>query len=287
VRSSNPVLTRLGEARGQGRGPSPSGYGQPGYGQPGYSQPGYGQPAPYGHGQPGFPPGAPPAVGRTMDLDDVVVRTIALLAVTGLAGAIAWWLVPDTSVALLAIVGGSLAGFVLALVIAFGRITNPLIIAGYAVLQGAVLGTVSRYYEAAYGGIVIQAVVATFAVFFGMAMLYKFRVLRATPRFTKFVLGALIGFVGLALVNLVLYLVGFNTGLTPGPTGEVSIWAWLFAIAGVVIGALTFILDFAEVEQGVRMGLPEKFSWYCAFGLLVGLIFLYWQILRLLSYIRR
>jgi uncharacterized YccA/Bax inhibitor family protein len=146
---------------------------------------------------------------------------------------------------------------------------------------------VSRYFEARYSGIVMQAVAGTFAVFFVMAALYKFRVLRATPRFAKFVLGALIAFVALSLINLVAYMLNFDMGLVDYDTDQVSWLAILFAGAGIVIGALTFILDFAEVENGVRYGLPEKYAWYSAFGLLVGLIFLYWQILRMLSYLRR
>jgi uncharacterized YccA/Bax inhibitor family protein len=85
---------------------------------------------------------------------------------------------------------------------------------------------------------------------------------------------------------VVAYAVGFDIGITD-KQGAVSPIAFLFAAAGIIIGALTFILDFAAVEDGIRSGLPEKYAWYLAFGLLVGLIFLYWQILRLLSYLRR
>jgi uncharacterized YccA/Bax inhibitor family protein len=223
-----------------------------------------------------------------MAIDDVVVRTVGLLLLTGLAGAAAWVLLPDGPVVGLAVLGSAIAGLVLGLVIAFRQITNPVVIALYAVVQGVLLGVVSRFYEARFPGIVFEAVAATFAVFFGMAVLYKFRVLRATPRFTKFLLGALIGFVLLSLLNWVVYLFGGNLGLVDySVDGKVSFVPILFAIGGIVIGALTFILDFAEVENGVRYGLPEKYAWYCAFGLLVGLIFLYWQILRLLSYLRR
>jgi uncharacterized YccA/Bax inhibitor family protein len=272
VRSSNPVLTRLGDAAARERGGTQ-----------------YGQ-NPFEQGQFGYPqqqPYAPPVVGRTMSLDDVVVRTVMLLALTGIAGAVSWILLPvDSPVMSLALFGSMIAGLVLGLVIAFGRITNPVVIAGYAVIQGVLLGVVSRWFEARYSGIVVQAVAGTFAIFFVMAALYKFRVLRATPKFAKFVLGALIGFVLLSLINLVAYLVGFDMGLTD-TEGEVNPLAYIFAAAGIIIGALTFILDFAEVEEGIRYGLPEKYAWYSAFGLLVGLIFLYWQILRMLSYLRR
>jgi uncharacterized YccA/Bax inhibitor family protein len=177
---------------------------------------------------------------------------------------------------------------VLGLVIAFARITNPVVIAAYALIEGVLLGVVSRWFEASYPGIVMQAVLGTFGIFFVMAALYKMRVLRATPKFAKFLIGALIAFVALSLLNFVVYLIGGGEGLGLVDTeGEVSWLAFLFCGIGIVIGALTFILDFAEVEQGVRYGLPEKYAWYSAFGLLVGLIFLYWQVLRMLSYLRR
>jgi uncharacterized YccA/Bax inhibitor family protein len=277
LRSSNPVLTHLGDVATQGRG-AQSQYGQ----NPFQNQ--YGQSGQYGYPQ--QQPYAPPA-GRTMSLDDVVVRSLALLFLTGAVAAVSWMLIPVDSAAMpLALFGSMFAGLALGLVIAFGRITNPLLIAVYAVTQGVLLGVVSRFFEERYSGIVVQAVAGTLAIFFVMAALYKFRVLRATPRFAKFVIGALIAFVLLSFVDLFAYLLGFEIGLTD-TSGDVNPVAFLFAAAGIVIGALTFILDFAAIEDGIRMGLPEKYAWYAAFGVLVGLIFLYWQVLRMLSYLRR
>jgi uncharacterized YccA/Bax inhibitor family protein len=280
VRSSNPVLTHLGDVATRERGGTQV---QPG--QNPFQQGGYGQ---YPAQQYGGYPQSPVTTGGTMTIDDVVVKTILLLVLTGISGALAWAFLPETgAIAGLALFGSMIAGLVLGLVIALGRVTNPVVIAGYAIIEGVLLGVVSEWFEKVWPGIVMQAVAATFAVFFVMAALYKFRVVRATPRFTKFLLGALIAFVALSLVNFVAYLLGFDLGLVDYGTGEVGWRPILFAAAGILIGALTFILDFAQVEEGVRYGLPEKYSWYSAFGLLVGLIFLYWQILRLLSYFRR
>lgn len=270
MQSSNPVLTRLGEAASQERAGGAVGYGQ-------------------GHA-PGYPPpGYPQAPARTMTMDDVVVRTVGLLALTGVTAGISGWLLPtDSPVTLIAMVGSALSALVLGLVIAFMRITNPLVIGAYAVLEGVLLGVVSRYFEAYYPGIIVQAVIGTFGVFAVMAILYKIKALRATPRFTRIVIGALVGVVLLSMANLVVSLFGGDLGLIEySATGEVGWLPIVFSLVCIVVGALTFILDFDAVEQGVRHGLPEKYSWYCAFGLLVGLIFLYWQILRLLSYLRR
>jgi uncharacterized YccA/Bax inhibitor family protein len=278
VQSSNPVLTRLNEAATRERGAG-AGSGAP---------PGYGQPAGYGGYQPpaGYP--SPVVSGRTMTVDDVVVRTVGLLALTGVTGAISWYLLKGSPLVPLAMIGSSLAALVLGLVISFARITNPFLIGAYAVIEGVLLGVVSQVFESRYPGIVVQAVVGTFGVFAGMAALYKFRVLRATPRFRRGVIGALIGVVVLSLVNFAAALFGFNLGLIDyGVDGKVSWLPIIFSLVCIVVGALTFVLDFDMVEQGARMGLPERYAWYCAFGLLVGLIFLYWQILRLLGYLRR
>lgn len=272
MQSSNPVLNRLGQAARQQPSPPPAFGAPPGYG---YPQSGYGVPQ-------------APAT-RAMTIDDVVVRTVALLAVTGIFGAAAWALIPDTSAILpVAVFGSLIAGLVLGLVISFRQITNPALIIGYAALQGVLLGVVSRWFEHAYSGIVIQAVIGTFGIFGIMAVLYKLQILRATPRFTKMVVGALVGVVVLSLANYLFYLFGLNLGLREYSTdGKVGWLPIVFSLVIIVVGALTFVLDFDAVEQGVRYGLPEKFGWYCSFGILVGLIFLYWEILRMLSYLRR
>jgi uncharacterized YccA/Bax inhibitor family protein len=255
VRSSNPVLIRLGDAASAER--SSIGYG-------------------------------PLTTDRMMSLDDVVVRTVGLLVLTAVSAALSWNLVTGGPILGLAVFGSMLAGLVLGLVISFARITNPFLIGAYAVVEGVLLGVVSRFFEERYHGIVIQAVVGTIGVFVGMAVLYRMRVLRATPKFTKFVVGALIGVVALSLINWVVAMFGGSLGLidynVDGPKRWLPI---VFSLVCIGVGALTFILDFDMVEQGVRHGLPEKYAWYCAFGLLVGLIFLYWQILRLLGYLRR
>jgi uncharacterized YccA/Bax inhibitor family protein len=269
VKSHNPVLSRLGQAAERERAASyaPAGpYGQPGAG------------VPYPSGQAGVAyPDAPPAV-EPMTIDDVVVRTVALLAITGVSGALAWTMIPDR-LALPVWIGAALIGLVLGLVISFARITNPLIIGGYAMIQGVFVGMVSEFFENRWDGIVLQAAIGTFGVFFLMAILYRAKVIRATPKFIRGVIAAVIGVFALMMINWVLAMFGVNTHLRDG-----SGFAIIFSIVVIVIAALTFILDFHQVEEGVRYGLPRKYAWSCAFGILVGLIWLYLEILRLLSY---
>ncbi|GAB1689484.1 Bax inhibitor-1/YccA family membrane protein [Krasilnikovia sp. M28-CT-15] len=267
MKTSNPVLSRLGQAaERQGT----AGYGA--YGPAG--QPGYGQPYPTAAGY----PAAPPAV-QPMTIDDVVVKTVLLLGITGISAVAAWNLVPD-SMLRLAWIGAAMVGVVLGLIISFSRVANPVLVVVYAVVEGVFLGMVSKYFDeiAGHSGVVLQAVVATFGVFFLMAMLYRARVIRAKPKFVRGMIAVMAGLFAVMLINFVLSIFGINTGLRGG--GALGI---IFSLVCIVVASLSFILSFAEVEEGVRMGLPQRYSWTAAFGILVSLIWLYLEILRLLS----
>jgi uncharacterized YccA/Bax inhibitor family protein len=276
VKHSNPALARVGQAAARERAVAYGPGSGPGYAP--YPSAGYGAPAQPYPTTAGYP-SAPPTV-RPMTLDDVVVRTVGLLALTGVAGALAWVLVPDEIVAV-PLFGAMLVGLVLGLVISFAGVTNPLVIGGYAVVEGVFVGLLSKLFEAWYPGIAVQAAVGTFGVFFLMAMLYKARVIRATPKFTRGVIAATLGIFALLMVNLVLSLFGIVTPIRQG--GPLGI---IISLVIIVVAALNFILDFAMVEEGVRYGMPQKYAWACSFGILVGLIWLYIEMLRLLSYLR-
>ncbi|SBT68718.1 Uncharacterized membrane protein, YccA/Bax inhibitor family [Micromonospora sediminicola] len=226
--------------------------------------------------------------GDAMTVADVVARTVGLLLLTGVTAAVAWFVVPQAAWISAALAGSALASLALVLVISLKQITNPPLIVGYAVLQGLLLGVASRAFELVYPGIVAQAVVGTFGVFLGMALLYRARLIRATPRLARLVIGTLVGIVALGLVNLLAYLFTGRQGVAVySLSGQVGWLPYVFSVVAIIAGALGFVLDFDLVERSVRNRLPRRYAWYCAFGLLVGLIFLYWQILRLLSYVRR
>ncbi|KKK06670.1 Bax inhibitor-1/YccA family protein [Micromonospora sp. HK10] len=269
MKTSNPVLSRLGQAAGRERA---AGYAQPGpYAQPGYPQ----QPYPTGYGYPAAPPTVTP-----MTLDDVVVKTVTLLGILGVVAAATWAVLPDQLLGL-AWIGGAVVGLVLGLIISFSRMANPALVIAYSVVEGVFLGAVSKTFNTLYDGIVLQAVVATFGVFFMMAMLYKSRVIRATPKFTKILIAMMGGLFAVMLINLVLALFGVNTHLRDGSPLAIG-----FSLVCIVVASLSFVLDFANIENGVRMGLPQRYSWTAAFGIVVGLIWLYLEVLRLLSYLQ-
>jgi uncharacterized YccA/Bax inhibitor family protein len=271
VKTSNPVLSRLGRAaereRSAGNGP---------YGQPA-GQPGYGQPYPTAAGYPASAPAVQP-----MTIDDVVVKTVILLGITGISAVAAWNLVPDSLMGA-AWIGAAVVGLVLGFIISFSRMANPALVITYAVVEGAFVGLVSKAYQviAGYQGIVLQAVIATFGVFFLMAFLYRARIIRATPKFTRGLIAVMAGLFAVMLINFVLSIFGVTTGLRSN--GALGI---IFSIVCIVVAALSFILSFNEVEEGVRMGLPQRYSWTAAFGILVSLIWLYLEILRLLSFLQ-
>jgi uncharacterized YccA/Bax inhibitor family protein len=263
VKSSNPVLSRLGQAAERERA---AGYG-----------PGYGQPYPTADGY----PAAPPAV-QPMTMDDVVIKTVTLLGLTGISAVAAWNLIPDAYFAA-GFIGAAVVGLALGLIISFSRMAHPALVIAYAVVEGVLVGAASKVFSEFAGtqGIVLQAVIATFAVFFLMAFLYKSRVIRATPKFTRGLIAVIGGLFAVMLINFVLAIFGVDTGLrSNGPLGII------FSLVCITVAALSFILDFDRIEQGIRMGLPQRYSWIAAFGILVGLIWLYLEILRLLSFLQ-
>lgn len=233
-------------------------------------------PAGFPGAQPGQgPAGAPPTVERPMTIDDVVTKTGTTLAVL-VAAAAATWLSGAVWLALPA----ALVGFVLALVIIFKKKVSPPLILAYAAVEGVFLGGISAVFERQYSGIVINAVVGTAAVFGGMLVVYKTGAIKVTPRLTKWVIGALIGAVGLMLVNLVAgFFVDGGLGLRDG--GPLAIG---FSLLMIGIAAFVFLLDFDRADEAIRAGAPEKTAWYIAFSLTVTLVWLYLEILRLLSY---
>jgi uncharacterized YccA/Bax inhibitor family protein len=248
-------------------------YRQPVFGGPTYP------PTDVGKGYGGGGGAAAPT--RYMTLDDVIIRTAAMLGVLLVAGAFAWGLTPTKAAGgLIAI--GALGGLGLGLYMAFTMRANAFTALLYSALEGVLLGAVSRAFEARWPGIVVQALTGTVMVAGGMLVAYRVGAIRVTQRYTKVVLGATLGVVGLMLVNMIAYL------FHPGGLGlrDGGAMAIVFSLVCIVIAAMNLAIDFEVIQQGIRRGAPEKFAWYASFGLMVTLIWLYIEILRLLGYLR-
>jgi uncharacterized YccA/Bax inhibitor family protein len=218
---------------------------------------------------------------RYMTLDDVVVRTGAMLGVLVIAGAVAWSFgTSSTAGGLIAV--GAIGGLALGLYMSFTMKVNAVTALIYSALEGLFLGAVSRAFESWYPGIVIQALAGTVMVAVGMLVVYRVGAIRVTPKFTRVVVGATFGLLGLMIVNLVAALF-HSGGLGLRDGGVVAI---LFSVLCIVIASLNLVMDFDAIEQGIRRGADERFAWFAAFGLVVTLIWLYLEILRLLGYLR-
>jgi uncharacterized YccA/Bax inhibitor family protein len=144
---------------------------------------------------------------------------------------------------------------------------------------GALSAIINNAFAAEYPGIVMQAVALTFGAAIAMFLLYNFRIIRATERFKSIIIAATAGIAIFYLIAMVLRMFGIDIPfLHEG--GLIGIGFSLFVVA---IAALNLILDFDMIEKGAEMGAPKHMEWYCAFGLLVTIVWLYIEILRLLS----
>jgi uncharacterized YccA/Bax inhibitor family protein len=269
--SSNPAFSRGfgGAGNGQqqyaGWGPQP----QPQYGAPAQYDP-YAAPSPYAA-----------TTTRYLTMDDVVAKTGISFLVTVLAAA-AVWALPGQAAWGLAL-PAVLVAFVLGLVIAFKQIASPIATLSYGALYGIALGAISEAFNDVYPGIVMQALIGTFGVFAGMLVVYKTGAIRVTPKLTRWVLAAGIGVLVLMLANLVAAWIGGGNGLGLRDGGPTAI---IFSLVVIGVAAFFLLLDFDMADEAIRRGAPAKFAWYIAFGLLVTVVWLYLEILRLLSYFR-
>jgi uncharacterized YccA/Bax inhibitor family protein len=155
----------------------------------------------------------------------------------------------------------------------------------YALVEGVFLGLISEIYENAFSqpGLVLQAIGATVAVFATMLFLYKARIIRVTARFRAIVLSATIGIAVFYLVSIVISLFGVQVPFLY----DASPLGILISVVIVGVAALNLVLDFDFIERGAQAGAPKFMEWYGGFGLLVTLVWLYLEMLRLLSRLRR
>ena len=302
---SNPFFSRStafkegGHAPGTAPAQTPNGYPtMPGYqaGQYGQQVAGYGQVTPEqmaGLETQYQAPSATNADMRRMTYDDVIIRTAGMFAVILATGALSWSLVTSSdeatfSLGAMAVFAGAIGAFVLGLVNSFKREPSPALILAYAAFEGLLLGGFSGVMEARYEGIVVQAVLATLATFGAMLAAYSYGGFRVQGRFRRVVVVATFGYMIFSLINFVLMM----TGATTGAWGLRSLTIMGIPL-GVPLGILAVILasfflaiDFESIENGVRNGLPRRYAWAGAFGLVVTLVWLYVEFLRLLSYFR-
>lgn len=218
-----------------------------------------------------------------MTVSGAVNKTLGLLAIVAVVAAYTWHLA-YTGMAdklQMIMVTGAIAAFILAIIAAFKpQHSKPLSI-GYAACEGLFLGGISAMFEAAFPGIVIQAVLGTFIAMFSVLVLFKARVIRATEAFRSTIIGATAGIAIFYGIALLLSLFGNNTLI--GTINSNSNLGLIISGVVIIVATLNFVLDFDFIERGAQQGAPKYLEWYGALSLLVTLIWLYLEILRLLA----
>jgi len=228
-----------------------------------------------------FGPGVA-AGSEPMTIEGTVNRTAFLLL---LLVATATWTWSQTAAGVPVggyLVGGILGGLVAAIVTIAKPAWAPVSAPIYALLEGLALGAISAYFQARFPGIVIQAVGLTFGVLFALLVAYRSHLIPVTENFR---LGVVAATGGIAIFYLVAFGLSFFNIRIPF-LHEGSTVGILFSLFVVVIAALNLVLDFDFIEKGAEQGAPKLMEWYAAFGLIVTLVWLYLEILRLLSKLR-
>ncbi|MGV8910336.1 MAG: Bax inhibitor-1/YccA family membrane protein [Propionicimonas sp.] len=277
MQSNNPVLSKPDawqpvNATGQ--------YAQyPGQQAPG--QPYQGQQYP---GQPSdFGPGNQPVQAGRMTIDDVITKSAITMGTLMAVAALTFLFLPQALLWPAAIVG-ALVSFGVVMVVSFRRQINPGFVLVYAAIEGIFIGAISKVYENLYDGIVPAAVLGTIVAAATTLAAYKFFRIKVTNKFRRMVMIGTIAYAGVLFVNFILSLFGVNLLFGTGTSIGLLL---LFSAIGVGLAVFNLILDFDYIEQGVAMGADASQSWRAAFGLTVTMVWLYIEILRLLSYFRR
>jgi uncharacterized YccA/Bax inhibitor family protein len=288
MQSNNPVFRRS-------EGFSRNAYGNPTYAGNGRAHTGFGSgytdPSTWSVGTPGAPTRTTRTTGP-MTIDSVVQKTALSVGTVIVAALVTWLMTPDVTdptanLGSLAAAGtiGALGAFALSWVNSFKRVVSPALVLAFAALQGLALGAFSKLIDGVYGGdggLIVPAVLGTFAAFAGTLAAYKFFDIRVGNKFRTIVMAAVFSMVGLSVLELVLSLFGGGLGLFGfGGLGLLT------AAAGVVLGILMLVLDFDYVENGIRNGLDDRESWRAAFAMTVSLVWIYQNLLRLLAILQR
>lgn len=224
------------------------------------------------------------SVSEQMTIQGTVNKTIILLILVVLSSLYSWNLfLSNPSLAFNVMIGGAIGAFIVALITTFVPKSSPITTPIYALLEGLFIGCVSASYNAQFDGIVLQAVLLTFGVLFSLLMAYKSRLIKVTENFR---LGVVAATGAIFFVYLISFIGGFFGFEIPFLHDASPIGIGI-SIVIVIVAALNLVLDFDFIESGANAGVPKYMEWYGAFGLVVTLVWLYLEILRLLSKLRR
>jgi uncharacterized YccA/Bax inhibitor family protein len=223
------------------------------------------------------------SVNKQMTLSGTVYKTFILLVILMVSSFYTWHQYnigePVSHLIMIGVIGGLIS----ALIIAFVPRTAPLLAPVYAALEGLAVGGISASFESQFNGITMQAAALTFGTLFALLLAYMVRIIKVTHNFRLIVFSATAGIMLVYLTSFILGFFGINIPYLHS-SGPIGIGISLFI---VVIAALNLVLDFDFIEYGASQRVPKYMEWYGAFGLMVTLVWLYFEILHLLAKIRR
>ena len=231
---------------------------------------------------------APSTGTERMTLDGTIQKTLILLGIVFLTGVAAYSIsIKSPAAAMVFMFGGMFGGLAIALVIIFTRPSEPQVLMTiYSLLQGLFVGSMSYMVEEHYlggtEGVVLQAILATVAVFIVMLTLYRFRIIKPTEKFVLAVVSIGGAIFIIYMVNMVMFFFGIHMPFIHN-SGPIGIG---FSLLVVCIAALFLIIDFGAIESGVQNGAPKNMEWYGAWGLVITLVWLYLELLRLIAKLR-
>ncbi|MGM7697714.1 Bax inhibitor-1/YccA family protein [Microbacterium sp. A84] len=243
---------------------------------------------------------APPAGAIETDrmtVEDTVWKTAGLFAILLVTAVVGWvWTLstlPATGQAnMLPMIVGALGGFVLAMIIVFTsrKKIRPALIFAYAALEGLFVGGISAFFETIYPGIVMQATLATVSVVGVTLALFASGKIRASKKMTKIFMIAMVGYLVFSVLNMVLMWTnvlpaGQEFGLRSMPIMGIPL-GLILGVLVVFMAAYSLVMDFDQIQQGVRNGAPRKYGWLGGFGIMVTVVWLYVEILRMIAIVR-
>jgi len=226
-------------------------------------------------------PSASPAQTGRMTYEDTVMKTLIAFAIL-LAGALIGWIVPALTIP------GLIVGLVLAVVNIFKKKPSRGLILAYAGFEGLFVGGISQFFNTQWDGIVTQAVFGTLAVIGVTLFLFLSGRFRTSPKMTRIVTVAMLGYVVFSLVNFGLMAFGTTSGMFGLRSVEIFgiPMGVLLGILVVFLAAYSLVMDFESIKAGVEKGAPRVYGWQAAFGIMVTVVWLYVEILRMLAILR-
>lgn len=218
------------------------------------------------------------SAGLKLTIHDVIMKTTALFACV-LVGAYAGWNVALTNPSILVI--SLVAALVLGLVNSFKRNVSPGLVIAYGLVEGLFIGSLSRFFESAYGpGLVRQAVLGTLIAFGSMLFAYQSGLIKVNGKFKKIFMVSMVSYLVIGVASLIASFAGVGDGWGFYGVGGLGI---VLCLLGVALATFSLVMDFEFISEGIASGVPEREAWRMAFGLVVSLVWLYTELLRLLA----